>query len=171
MRPASQSGRGSNAEPKGRPIPGNVFDDRILRGPGCNRCLIACADHFDVDFLATAINVGAPTYVFEASRNLSVRCEISSWSGRSAASRQRLHPSPTTRREDHVVLIVQMSSDRLFLGRLLASIACLRFTGTINLPCFFQEPTQTGHFYFARMRTFLLCLDKSQKGQHFLIEE
>jgi hypothetical protein len=75
MRPANQSGRGSNAKAKGRPIPGNVFDDRILRGPGCNRCLMVCADHFRVGFLATAIYVGAPTCVFEASRNLSLRCE------------------------------------------------------------------------------------------------
>ena len=40
-----------------------------------------------------------------------------------------------------------------------ASIARLRFTGTINLPCLFQRLTQTGHFYFASRGTFLLCLD------------
>ena len=62
-------------------------------------------------------------------------------------------------REDCAIPIVPMSSDRLFLGGLLASIARLRFTGTINLPCLFQRLTQTGHFYFASMRTFLLCLD------------
>src|SRR5258708_34980690 len=36
----------------------------------------------------------------------------------------------------------------------------LRFTGTLRLTCVFSGPRQTGHFYFARKRTFLLCLDK-----------
>ncbi len=64
-------------------------------------------------------------------------------------------------REDCAIPIVPMSSDRLFLGGLFASIARLRFTGTINLPCLFPRLTQTGHFYIARMRTFLLCLDSN----------
>ena len=62
-------------------------------------------------------------------------------------------------REDCAIPIVTMSSDRLFLGGVLASIARLRFTGTINLPCLFKGSPQTGHFYFASNRTFLLCLD------------
>ncbi len=65
----------------------------------------------------------------------------------------------TAQREECAVLIVPMSSDRLFLSGLLASRARLRFTGTLNLPRLFQGSTETGHFYFAGMRTFLLCLD------------
>jgi hypothetical protein len=65
----------------------------------------------------------------------------------------------TAPREDCAVLIVPMSSGRLFLGGLLASRARLRFTGTLNLPRLFQGSTETGHFYFAGMRTLLLCLD------------
>jgi hypothetical protein len=56
-----------------------------------------------------------------------------------------------------------MSSDRLFLEGLVATRAPLRFTGTINLPCTSAWPLQTGHFYFARRRTFLLCLDTACK--------
>ena len=151
MRPANRSGRGSNAELKGCPILGTVFDDRMRQGPDCNRCLMICADRFGLGFLATAIYVGVPTCVFKASQNLSVRCESLPGLDRSAASRQRLRPSPTTCREDHVILIVPMSSGRLFLDGLLASIARLRFTGTINLPCSFPRATLN--------RTFLLCQD------------
>ena len=43
MRPANQTERnrssGTDAKPKGRPIPGSIFDGRIPRGPGCYRCL------------------------------------------------------------------------------------------------------------------------------------
>ena len=43
MRPANptapKSGPGTDAKPKGRPIPGSFFDDRMLHGPGCSRCL------------------------------------------------------------------------------------------------------------------------------------
>jgi len=154
MRPANRSGRGSNAELKGCPIPGNVFDDRMRQGPDCNRCLMVCADHLSLGFLAAAIYVGVPTCVFKASRNLSVRCESLPGLDRSAASRQLLRPSPATRREVHVILIVQMSSGRLFLDRLLASIARLRFNGTMNLPCSFPRATLN--------RTFLLCLDRTR---------
>ena len=48
-----------------------------------------------------------------------------------------------------------MSSDRLILDGLLASIARLRFTGTRRLTCTFQSLGQKG--------TFLLC----QEGGHF----
>ncbi|MGH9824624.1 MAG: hypothetical protein ACREDR_15405, partial [Blastocatellia bacterium] len=133
----------------------------MRQGPGCNRCLIVCADGYRVPFLATAIYVGAPTCVLEGiAESISPMSvlENQAWTG-AAASRQPLHPSPTTRREDHVILIVPMSSGRLFLGGLLASFARLRFTGTIHLPCSFPGPLQTGHFYFAGNRTFLLCLD------------
>jgi hypothetical protein len=40
MQPANPPVYGSetNAKPKGRPIQGSIFDDRIPRGPGCSRC-------------------------------------------------------------------------------------------------------------------------------------
>jgi hypothetical protein len=157
-------GQGTDAASKGRPIPGNVFDDRMQQGPGCNRCLTVCADGFRVLPRPCTLRRGPDVRFSKASRNLSVRCgfcKTQAWT-EAAASRQPLPPSPTTRREDHVILIVPMSSDRLFLGGLLASIARLRFTGTINLTCSFPELLQTGHFYFAGNRTFLLCLDSSR---------
>ncbi len=48
MRPAkpSQFGLGRGAKPKGRPIQGNSPNDRLLRGPGCNRPKRICADFF-----------------------------------------------------------------------------------------------------------------------------
>lgn len=64
-------------------------------------------------------------------------------------------PSSTAQREVCAIPIVPMSSDRLFLDGLLASMARLRFTGTINLTWLFQSP--------APNRTFLLCLDRSLK--------
>jgi hypothetical protein len=43
MRPANpidrNHGSGTDAKPKGRPLPGSFFDDRMLLGPGCFRCL------------------------------------------------------------------------------------------------------------------------------------
>ena len=68
-------------------------------------------------------------------------------------------PGPKARRKETRLLIVATSSGRLFLNGLLASIARLRFTGTHNLTRDSTSPGKRGHFYFARMGTFLLCLD------------
>src|SRR5271165_5388036 len=68
-------------------------------------------------------------------------------------------PDPKARRKETRLLIVATSSGRLFLNGLLASIARLRFTGTRNLTRDSTSPGKRGHFYFARMGTFLLCLD------------
>ena len=48
MRPVNtyRTGLGRGAKPKGRPVPGNAPDDRMLRGPGCNRPKSVCADFF-----------------------------------------------------------------------------------------------------------------------------
>lgn len=86
---------------------------------------------------------------FKASRNLSADGKVARI--RSASSRQRSNPELMAQREDRAIPIVRMSSVRLFLGRLLASSARLRFTGTINLTWLFQEPYHN--------RTFLLCQD------------
>ena len=147
-----QPGRGRDAQPKGRPIPGNVFDDRMRHGPGCNRCLNVCADCLGVRFLATAIYV-RPQRAFSRHRGIyrsDVRLLLA-WTGAPPPDGSS-NPSPTTRRQDHVILIVPMSSDRLFLEGLLASIAPLRFTGTINLSCSSAWTTPN--------RTFLLCQEE-----------
>src|ERR1700733_5002219 len=58
-------------------------------------------------------------------------------------------PDPEARRKETRLPIVAMSSDRLFLNGLLASIARLRFTGIRNLTCNSHRLRQKG--------TFLLC--------------
>jgi hypothetical protein len=62
-------GRGTDAASKGRPIPGNVFDDRMRQGPGCNRCL-TFAPIASASFLVTARYVGAPTCVLGRHRGI-----------------------------------------------------------------------------------------------------
>ena len=166
MRPANQTdrnqGSGTDAKPKGRPLPGSFFDDRMLPGPDCFRCL-KLAPISSPSVPSPLQITSRPQRAFsKASRNLSSDegiCIPARIGGPPPASHS--HPDSTAQREDCTIPIVPMSSDRLFLGGLLASRARLRFTGTINLPCFFCMATGTGHFYFARMRTFLLCLDNS----------
>ena len=78
---------------------------------------------------------------------------------------RRLPPTAPTRTREHIgrnmlSLIVPMSSGRLFLDGLLASIVRLCFTGTARVTWVFWTQPQTGHFYFASRRTFLLCPDR-----------
>jgi hypothetical protein len=73
-------------------------------------------------------------------------------------------PGPKARRKETRLPIVATSSGRLFLNGLLASMARLRFTDTRNLTCKFHKPGKRGHFYFASMGTFLLCLDTQYIG-------
>jgi hypothetical protein len=151
---ARQPGRGRAAASKGRPILGNAFDDRMRQRPGCNRCLSVCADCSASASSPLQLTLGPQRAFSKASRNLSVRCWFRKTKARNGAtaSRQPLRPSRTTRREDHVIPIVQMSSDRLFLEGLVATRAPLRFTGTINLPCSSAWTTPN--------RTFLLCQEE-----------
>lgn len=156
MRPANPTGRnhgsGTDAKPKGRPLPGSFFDDRILLGPDCFRCL-KLAPISSPPAPSPLLFTSRPQRAFsEASRNLSSdegSC-IPAWIGAPPPASDS-HPSSTAQREDCAIPIVLMSSVRLFLGGLLASMARLRFTGTINLTCLFQRPTPN--------RTFLLCQD------------
>ena len=176
MRPANPTdryyGSGTDAKPKGRPLLGSFFDDRMLHGPDC----------FVVGKLAPISSPPVPSPLqftsrpqrafSEASRNLSSDegfCIPARIGVPPPASDSP--PSSTAQREDCAIPIVLMSSVRLFLGGLLASMARLRFTGTINLTWLFQSPLQTGHFYFARMRTFLLCLDTKRQSDFRRQEE
>jgi hypothetical protein len=92
--------------------------------------------------------------VFQAWRNLSLRCVADYKPGPVSRFPVGSGPDPKARRKQTRLLIVATSSDRLFLSGLLASIARLRFTGTRNLTCLFLSLRQKG--------TFLLC----QLGGH-----
>ena len=106
-------------EGKRRPVPGNPPDDRIPRGPGCNRPKRVCADDQrptrSPQPIPTAIRMRFPRHggIFPSDKGL-----LSSKPG----PERRLPPAtpdpdPRTRREDRALLIVQMSSDRLILDR------------------------------------------------------
>ncbi len=156
MRPANDDepthGSGTDAKPKGRPLLGSFFDDRILRGPGCNRCrrLAPISSPPVPSPLPCTLR---PQRAFsEALRNLSSDEGLSipvRIGGPPPASHS--HPNSTAQREDCAIPIVPMSSGWLFLDGLLASMARLRFTSMINLTWLFQSPTPN--------RTFLLCQD------------
>jgi hypothetical protein len=110
------SGRGA----KGRPIPGNSPNDRQLRGPGCNRPKRVCADASPPTRSPQSIPMAIRMRFLRALRNLPVRYGVLlSTQTRAGASppANGSHPGPRTRREDRALLIVQMSSDRLFLDR------------------------------------------------------
>jgi len=143
-------GSGTDAKPAGRPLPGRFFDDRMLLGPDCFRCG-KLAPIFSPSVPLLLQFTSRPQRAFsEASRNLSSDegfCIPTRIGAPPPASDS--HPSSTAQREDCAIPIVLMSSDRLFLDGLLASMARLRFTGTINLPCLFRMATWN--------RTFLLC--------------
>ena len=97
----------------------------------------------------TQANLRTSVSVFKAWRNLSVRCGV-------VETKPEGKPLPpadgSPLRPENMPggtctsLIVQMSSGRLFLDGLLASIARLRFTGTASVtPVFWTRP-ETGHF-------------------------
>ena len=171
MRPANPvakphtHGAGASAKPTDRPVPGTFFGDRLQRGPECTRCLKVAAVSSPLVPLPI-VNVEASTCVLGGMRNLSVRCGQNEnpkpRSGNHAASR-RLAPLPgrTTRREDHAALIVL---DEFRTGY--SSAGCSPALPASASPArsdyhaFSKGPPPTGHFYFARMRTFLLCLDR-----------
>ena len=160
MRPANQTdrqhGSGTDAKPKGRPLPGSFFDDRMLLGPDCFRCWKLAPISSPPVPSPLQFTSRTQRAFFEASRNLSSDeglCIPARIGVPPPASDS--HPSSTAQREDCAIPIVLMSSVRLFLGGLLASMARLRFTGTINLTWPFQRPIPN--------RTFLLCLEMKSK--------
>ncbi len=126
MPPVSRSecGLGSGAKPKGRPVQGNSPDDRIPRGPGCNRPKRVCADFFPAcSFALLTILRALRMRFFRHPGIYLVRCGLKvktkPWGGAvpPPAGRPRAQV-PRTRREDHAPAHrPQMSSGRLFLDR------------------------------------------------------
>jgi len=126
MRPAKASrfGLGRGAKPKGRPVQGNSPDDRIPRGPGCNRPKRVCADFFPACSFALPTILRALRMRFFRHRGIYlVRCgfkvKTKPWGGAvpPPAGRPRAQVQ-RTRREDHAPSHrPQMSSGRLFLDR------------------------------------------------------
>jgi hypothetical protein len=166
MRPAktSEFGLGSGAKPKGRPVQGNSPDDRLLRGPGCYRLKRVCADFFPASSFALSTILRAPRMRFFRHRGI-YRSDKGSFKNQTWAKALPpaggSSPGSRTRREDHALLIVPMSSGRLFLDRV-ARQHCpsplhrhpqinmlsseVRAKGDIST---LQE---RGHFYFALTR-------------------
>jgi hypothetical protein len=140
-----------------RHVPGNSPNDRILREPDCNRPKRVCADSFPA----------TPWPKFPRTRKIPgmrfLRQAESIWSDVVSKSKPskpgagyrlplvgpRAQSKDATGGTTRPAHRPQMSSDRLFLDGLLASIARLRFTGTHRLPCTLSPLWQN--------RTFLLC--------------
>jgi hypothetical protein len=102
--------------------------------------------------MASGVGAGAALRgcVFKAWRNLSLRCvQTSCKPGPEYRVPVGSGPDYEARRKETRLPIVAMSSGRLFLNGLLASIARRRFTGTRNLTRNSHKPRQKG--------TFLLC--------------
>src|SRR6202165_749384 len=156
MRPAKPSkfGLGTGAKPKGRPVQGNSPDDRILLGPGFNRLKRVCADFFPACSLALTI-LRAPRMRFFRHRGI-YRSDRGSfknqtWAGALPPAGSS-YPGPRTRREDHALLIVPMSSDRLFLDR----VARQQSPSPLH-----RHPQITMHFSEARAKEDISTLPKS----------
>ena|ERR1022692_1020713 len=163
MQPAKTShefGLGTGAKPKGRPLQGNPPDDRIPRGPGCPRLQRVCADFFPACSLALTL-LGDSRRRFFRHRGI-YRSDTGSFKHRTWAGvlppAGSSYPSPRTRREDHALLIVPMSSDRLFLDRVARQHgpSPLHRHAQITMPfseARAKEDISTllgrGHFYFA----------------------
>ena len=110
----------SGRRAKGRPIPGNPPNDRMRRGPDCNRPKRVCADASPPTRSPQSIPMAIRM------RFLRHRGIYPSDMGFTDQPRPGLepclppmapNPGPRTRREDRALLIVQMSSGRLFLDR------------------------------------------------------
>jgi hypothetical protein len=161
MRPVKHSGLGSGAKPKGRPVQGNSPDDRIPLGPDFNRPKRVCADFFPARSVALLTILGAPRMRFLRHRGI-YRPDRSSlknqtWAGALPPAGSS-HPGPRTRREDHALPIVPMSSGRLFLDRVARQHCPSPLHRHPQINMHFSEASDKGdistlrrggHFYFA----------------------
>ena len=164
MPPVKPSELGRGAKPKGRPIQGNSPNDRIPRGLGGHRPKRVCADFFPACSLALLTIPRAPGMRFLRHRGIyrsdSGPLKNQTWAG-ALPPAGNSYPSPRTRREDHALLIVPMSSDRLFLDRVgrHQSPSPLHRHAQINMHPRLARSKQDistlqriGHFYFALTR-------------------
>jgi hypothetical protein len=107
-------------EGKGRPLQGNSPHDRLV-GRGLSSLKERLRRSLARHSVTAASISGRPEIAFsKASRNLSVRCRVLvnpclDWSH--CLPPAAPDPSQRTCREEHALLIVQMSSGRLFLDR------------------------------------------------------
>jgi hypothetical protein len=161
MRPVKHSGLGRGAKPKGRPVQGNSPDDRLLHGPGLARSKRVCADFFPACSVVLLTILRALRMRFLRHRGIyrpdQGSLKNQTWAGALPPAGSS-HPGPRTRREDHALPIVPMSSGRLFLDRV-ARQHCpspLHRHTQINMlfpPARTKEDISTlrrrGHFYFA----------------------
>jgi len=169
MRPVktSERGLGSGAKPKGRPLQGNSPDDRIPRGPGLPRLKRVCADFFPACSFAQLTILRAPRMRFFRHRGI-YRSDRGSFKNQTWAGALppagNSYPGSRTRREDHALLIVPMSSDRLFLDRVARqhgpSPLHRHAQITMTSPSTRQKGTfllcwRRGHFYFALTLAYL----------------
>jgi len=139
-----------------RPVPGNSPNDRILRGPDCNRPRRVCADPFPATpwtrfpktqkipgmrFLRQAESFGPMGSQNQNHLHLGVARRLPLVGARAPVKGRDGRSAPCSSST--------MSSDRLFLDRVARQHCRLRFTGTPRLPRNFAPPWQN--------RTFLLC--------------
>jgi len=132
MRPVKHSGLGRGAKPKGRPVQGNSPDDRLLRGPGLARPERVCADFFPACSVVLFTILRAPRMRFLRHRGIyrpdRGSLKNQTWAGALPPAGSS-HPGPRTRREDHALPIVPMSSDRLFLDRVARQCGAIGIMG------------------------------------------
>jgi len=158
MRPVKHSGLGRGAKPKGRPVQGNSPDDRIPLGPGFHRLQRVCADFSPAYSLAQRAILRAPRMRFFRHRGIyrpdRYSLKNQTWAG-ALPPAGGSNPGPRTRREDHALPIVPMSSGRLFLDRV------ARQHGPSPLHRHTQINT---HFFQARAKGDISTL---RRGGHF----
>jgi len=168
MRPAELPGgpgAGSGAQPEVRPIRGNPASGRLRRGPGCNRTYEVCDDICPADPAPGGpgqSEPAAPRVAF--SRHVGIYRSDGAWIAnlgwRRVLPSRDAHPGPRTCREDHALLIVSMSSGRLFLDRVARQHCPSPLHRHAQTNTSFLSHPRKGDVSTLRKRvTFLLCVD------------
>jgi hypothetical protein len=145
-----------------RPVPGNSPNDRILRGPDCNRPKRAYADSFP----ATPWPTFLKTHKIPGRRFLRHAESIGPMCSSNPRPECRLPlvgpraPAKRTRRKERALLIVR-DEFRPAIPRSGCSPA-LPISASPARPNYHAPSprlVKTGHFYFAENRTFLFCVN------------